>query len=78
MKEVIKHFKPDLLNRLTKIVVLNPLPADQLRKVCHFQLKDVASRLADKHINLDVSEQSLNFIVEKRFMFMVRDPSGDG
>lgn len=67
MKEMSKHFKPELLNRLTKIVVFNPLPADQLRKVCHLQLKDVANRLADKHINLDVSKQSLNFIVEKSY-----------
>ncbi|XP_073059204.1 chaperone protein ClpB1-like [Primulina eburnea] len=67
MKEVRKHFKPELLNRLTKIVVFNPLPADQLRNVCHLQLKDVASRLADKHINLDVSEESLNFIVKKSY-----------
>ncbi|XP_073280441.1 chaperone protein ClpB1 [Primulina huaijiensis] len=67
MKEVRKHFKLELLNRLTKIVVFNPLHADQLRKVCHLQLKDGVSSLADKHINLDVSDQSLNFIVKKSY-----------
>nr|POE52853.1 protein leo1 like [Quercus suber] len=54
MQEVRKHFRPELLNRLDEIVVFDRLSQEQLRKVARLQMKDVASRLAERGIALDV------------------------
>lgn len=62
-----KHFKPELLNRLDEIVVFDPLSHDQLRKVARLQLKDVASRLAERGIALGVSEAALDVILEESY-----------
>lgn len=62
-----KHFKPELLNRLDEIVVFDPLSHDQLRKVCRLQLKDVASRLAERGIALGVSEAALDVILAESY-----------
>ncbi|KZV23287.1 heat shock protein 101 [Dorcoceras hygrometricum] len=67
MQEVRKHFKPELLNRLDEIVVFDPLSHDQLRKVCRLQLKDVASRLAERGIALGVTESALDVILTQSY-----------
>ncbi|KAL2482069.1 Chaperone protein ClpB1 [Forsythia ovata] len=67
MQEVRKHFKPELLNRLDEIVVFDPLSHDQLRKVCRLQLKDVASRLAERGIALGVTEAAVDVILAESY-----------
>ncbi|KAK4402264.1 Chaperone protein ClpB1 [Sesamum angolense] len=67
MQEVRKHFKPELLNRLDEIVVFDPLSHDQLRKVCRLQLKDVASRLAERGIALGVTESAVDVILAESY-----------
>lgn len=67
MLQVKRHFKPELLNRLDEIVVFDPLSHDQLRKVARLQLKDVASRLAERGIALGVSEAALDVILEESY-----------
>lgn len=62
-----KHFKPELLNRLDEIVIFDPLSHDQLRKVCRLQLKDVASRLAERGIALGVTEAALDVILAESY-----------
>lgn len=62
-----KHFKPELLNRLDEIVVFDPLSHEQLRKVCRFQLKDVASRLAERGVALGVTEAALDVILAESY-----------
>ncbi|KAE9467191.1 hypothetical protein C3L33_00904, partial [Rhododendron williamsianum] len=67
MQEVRKHFKPELLNRLDEVVVFDPLSHDQLRKVARLQLKDVASRLAERGIALGVTEAALDVILAESY-----------
>lgn len=67
MQEVRKHFKPELLNRLDEIAVFDPLSHDQLRKVCRLQLKDIASRLAERGIALGVTEAALDVILAESY-----------
>ncbi|KAK2359986.1 chaperone protein ClpB1 [Trifolium repens] len=67
MQEVRMHFKPELLNRLDEIVVFDPLSREQLRKVARLQMKDVASRLAEKGIALAVKDAALDYILAQSY-----------
>ncbi|XP_039059959.1 chaperone protein ClpB1 [Hibiscus syriacus] len=67
MQEVRKHFRPELLNRLDEIVVFDPLSHDQLRKVARLQMKDVASRLAERGIALAVTDAALDYILSESY-----------
>lgn len=62
-----KHFKPELLNRLDEIVVFDPLSHDQLKKVCRLQLKDVASRLAERGVALGITEAAIDVILAESY-----------
>ncbi|KAI4985274.1 hypothetical protein ZWY2020_017904 [Hordeum vulgare] len=52
MKQVQKHFKPELLNRLSEIVVFEPVLHDKLKEIVKIQMKSIISRVADKGISL--------------------------
>ncbi|KAF6164894.1 hypothetical protein GIB67_017097 [Kingdonia uniflora] len=67
MQEVQRHFRPELLNRLDEIVVFDPLSHDQLRKVARLQMKDVASRLAERGIALAVSDTALDVVLAQSY-----------
>lgn len=62
-----KQFRPELLNRLDEIVVFDPLSHDQLRKVSRLQMKDVASRLAERGIALAVTDAALDHILAESY-----------
>ncbi|KAJ8752759.1 hypothetical protein K2173_007069 [Erythroxylum novogranatense] len=67
MQEVRKQFRPELLNRLDEIVIFDPLSHDQLRKVARLQMKDVASRLAERGVALAVTDAALDFILAESY-----------
>ena len=62
-----KHFRPELLNRLDEIVVFDPLSHDQLRKVARLQMKDIASRLAERGVALAVSDAALDVVLAESY-----------
>ncbi|KAJ0742291.1 putative ATPase, AAA-type, core, Clp ATPase, P-loop containing nucleoside triphosphate hydrolase [Helianthus annuus] len=62
MQEVLRHFKSELLNRLDEIVVFDPLSHDQLRKI-----KDVVARLAERGIDIGVTEAALDVILSESY-----------
>ncbi|OMO81041.1 Chaperonin ClpA/B [Corchorus capsularis] len=64
---VRRHFRPELLNRLDEIVVFDPLSHDQLRKVARLQMKDVASRLAERGVALAVTDSALDYILAESY-----------
>ncbi|RCV44406.1 hypothetical protein SETIT_9G371300v2 [Setaria italica] len=70
LADVRRHFRPELVNRLDEMVVFHPLSSssagDQLlRKVARLQLKGVASRLAGKGIDLDVTDAALDVMLSE-------------
>nr|CAB3446810.1 unnamed protein product [Digitaria exilis] len=63
IKQAEKHFKPEFLNRLSEIVVFEPLSQDKLRLVANAQMKGIIARLADKGINISASEAALDVVL---------------
>lgn len=59
------------MNRLDEIVVFDPLSHEQLRKVARLQMKDVASRLAERGIAMAVTDAALDYILSESY-----DPVG--
>lgn len=56
---------PELINRLTELVVFRPLSGEQLRKVARLQLRGMAARLAEKGIGLDVADAALDVVLAR-------------
>lgn len=62
LKEV---FRPEFLNRVDEIVVFDSLNKEQLLQIIDLLLKSTSKALSDKNINLEVSDEAKNYILEK-------------
>jgi len=62
LKEV---FRPEFLNRVDEIVVFDSLTKNQLLQIIDLLLKATSEALSDKDINLEISNEAKNFILEK-------------
>jgi ATP-dependent Clp protease ATP-binding subunit ClpB len=61
------HFRPEFLNRIDEIVIFQQLKREQLREIADLQLSKVRQRLADRHIELEVTPAALDFLAEEGF-----------
>ncbi len=52
------HFRPEFLNRIDEIVVFNPLTREQLGEIVELQLARLRSRLADRGLRLELTEDA--------------------
>jgi ATP-dependent Clp protease ATP-binding subunit ClpB len=58
MEAVRAHFRPELLNRIDDVVIFNPLGREQIKQIVEIQLEDVRARLAERKIELRLSDQA--------------------
>ena len=67
MASVTGHFRPEFVNRIDEIVVFHPLDADQIHAITRIQINGLAARLADRHLDLDVSEAAMKLLGDAGF-----------
>ena len=67
MASVTGHFRPEFVNRIDEIVVFHPLDADQIHAITRIQINGLAARLADQHIDLDVSDAAMTLLGKAGF-----------
>ncbi|KAI9340433.1 P-loop containing nucleoside triphosphate hydrolase protein [Zopfochytrium polystomum] len=63
MSEVRRSFKPELLNRITDIVVFSPLRLPQLHKIVFQQLAQIAVRLEPRNIKLTMTAAAADAVL---------------
>ena len=66
-EQVEKHFKPELLNRLSEMVIFEPLSHDKLKEVVKIQMKSTVANVADKGISLTASDNALDVILSESY-----------
>ena len=62
MDAVHMNFKPEFLNRLDEIVMFHPLTREELGGIVNIQVAQVASRLTDRRIKLDVTDAAREWL----------------
>jgi ATP-dependent Clp protease ATP-binding subunit ClpB len=55
-----QHFRPEFLNRVDETVVFHALSREQLRSIVQIQLGRLRARLADRKIELELSDRALD------------------
>ncbi len=61
------HFRPEFLNRLSEIVVFQPLTREDLRRIVGHQLAHISARLKDRRITLDLTDDGLQRILSEAY-----------
>ena len=57
--ELKQSFRPEFLNRIDEVVVFHSLDAKHIESIARIQLQRLAERLAQKDMQLDVSDAAL-------------------
>jgi len=61
------HFRPELLNRIDEVVVFHPLGKDHVAEIAHIQLQRLRDRLADRDLDMNLSDEAMHLLVEDGF-----------
>ncbi len=67
MESVKEQFKPEFLNRVDEIVIYHPLPLEQITRIVEIQLAGLRTRLAARHMELEVGEKAREFIAREGY-----------
>ncbi|KAA0016716.1 ATP-dependent chaperone ClpB [Salinicola corii] len=59
MTVVGNHFRPELINRIDEVVVFHALGQEQIQAIASIQLDRLRSRLAERDLKLDVSDEAM-------------------
>jgi ATP-dependent Clp protease ATP-binding subunit ClpB len=58
-------FRPEFLNRIDEVIVFKPLTEDQLTAIVDIQLKRLENRLADRRVQLVVSDAARKLLAQR-------------
>ncbi|MGN1105378.1 MAG: ATP-dependent chaperone ClpB, partial [Huintestinicola sp.] len=61
------HFRPEFLNRLDEIVFYKPLSKKEIYPIIDLMLEKLRQRLADKQLELEVTEKAKELIVKEGY-----------
>ena len=64
MSELRRHFRPEFLNRVDDIVLFKPLTLEEVEKIIDLLTQDLARRLKDRHVKLEMSAAAREFIAQ--------------
>jgi ATP-dependent Clp protease ATP-binding subunit ClpB len=67
MAELRAHFRPEFLNRVDDIVVFKPLTLEEIERIVSLQIADVRRRLADRRLDLEVTEAARELIAREGY-----------
>jgi ATP-dependent Clp protease ATP-binding subunit ClpB len=62
MEVVRTSFKPEFLNRLDDVILFEPLGTDELARIVDLQISQLATRLADRRLILEVSDAAREWL----------------
>jgi ATP-dependent Clp protease ATP-binding subunit ClpC len=65
--EVKRFFRPEFINRLDGIIVFRPLTREHLLKIVDLKLKDLAQKLEEQGITLEVSDEAKELLAESGY-----------
>jgi ATP-dependent Clp protease ATP-binding subunit ClpB len=67
MQRVREAFRPEFLNRIDDVIVFEKLSQDDLRRIVEIQMRQLSRRLADRRIELSLSDDALDLLAERGY-----------
>jgi len=67
MNELKKLLNPELLNRIDDVIVFNALSKKEVSKILDIQLADLAKRLEEKNLSINVKPKATEYLIENGY-----------
>lgn len=65
--ELRRTFRPEFLNRIDEIIVFHPLSQEHIKDIVGLMVQEVARRLAENEIGVEVSEAAKEYLAREGF-----------
>ncbi len=66
-KEILKTFKPEVLNRIDDIIIFKPLSQEHIKEIVVMMLKQVDQRLKERNIKIDYTDRVLEHLAKTSY-----------
>ncbi|MBR1425129.1 ATP-dependent Clp protease ATP-binding subunit [bacterium] len=66
-EEMKKAFRPEFLNRIDETIVFSHLSKEEIRQIVDLMLKDLLKRLAEKELNIEVTDDVKDHLAENGY-----------
>ena len=66
-EEMKKAFRPEFLNRIDETIVFAHLSKEEIRQIVDLMLKDLLKRLAEKELNIEVTDEVKDHLAENGY-----------
>lgn len=67
VEAVQRHFKPEFVNRIDKIITFRPLTIDSIKKIVKLELEKLIDRIGEQGINLLYNKEVIDWLAKKSF-----------
>jgi len=67
LAEMRKTFRPEFINRIDEIIVFHQLTEEQLSSIVELVVKDLQGRLADRKLNIELTEAAKSWLVKEGY-----------
>jgi ATP-dependent Clp protease ATP-binding subunit ClpC len=67
LAEMKKTFRPEFINRIDEIIVFHQLTEEQLRSIVDLMVKDLQRRLADRKLNIELTEEAKSWLAKEGY-----------
>jgi ATP-dependent Clp protease ATP-binding subunit ClpC len=67
LNEMKKTFRPEFINRIDEIIVFHQLTEAQLRQIVDLLVKDLQERLADRKLNIELSDEAKSWLAKEGY-----------
>ncbi|MCC7147017.1 MAG: ATP-dependent chaperone ClpB [Phycisphaeraceae bacterium] len=67
LHELRARMRPEFLNRVDDIIIFRPLQPKEIRKIVQLLAKDLEKRLAERNIQLQLTDEAATFVAENAY-----------
>jgi len=67
IKDLEQKFRPELLNRIDKIIVFKPLDKESIGKIVKLEISKLEKKLSDQDLKIKLDKKAVDLITEKSF-----------
>lgn len=67
MEALKAQFRPEFLNRVDEIIIFHQLSRDQIKQIVDLQFAQLKKRLADRHIEVELTEEAKELLVREGY-----------
>jgi ATP-dependent Clp protease ATP-binding subunit ClpC len=62
-----RHIRPEFLNRIDEIIIFHTLTAEQVKEIVDLQMRDIANRLGEHGVTIELTEAARVWLAEQGF-----------